>query len=238
VAAISTKRGKVDRGRLVAFAVLLLLVIVLWHTWFIYPLKVLVVFFHELSHGLAALLTGGSIVRIELVAQEGGICWTAGGSRFIVLSAGYLGSLLWGAGLLLAAARGRADRAICTGLGILMLLVALLWVRPVFSFGFAFTVLTGAALVAIGIKLHEDISDFVLKLIGLSSILYVPLDIISDTLARPGMPSDARMLGEMTWIPGVVWGVLWVLLSLIIGIGALVIAVRPLPPGAESRSQC
>jgi hypothetical protein len=237
VAATSTKRGKVDRGKAVAFAVLLILIIALWHTWFIYPLKVLVVFFHELSHGLAALLTGGKLDHIELVAQEGGVCWTAGGSPFIVLSAGYLGSLLWGAGLLLAATRSRRDRTICTGLGILMLLAALLWVRPILSFGFPFTVLTGAALVAIGIKLHEDTSDFALKLIGLSSILYVPLDIISDTLARPGMPSDARMLGELTWIPGVVWGVLWVLLSVIIGAGALAIAVRPQPPGAESQSQ-
>ena len=33
----------------------------LWNTSLVYPLKILVVFFHEISHGVAAVLTGGSI---------------------------------------------------------------------------------------------------------------------------------------------------------------------------------
>ena len=43
---------------------LVLAVVLLWGTWRIDPLKILVFFFHELSHGLAATLTGGSIVEI------------------------------------------------------------------------------------------------------------------------------------------------------------------------------
>ena len=48
-------------------------------------LKILVVFFHELSHGLAAIGSGGEIDHIEVVAREGGVCYTRGGSRFRAL---------------------------------------------------------------------------------------------------------------------------------------------------------
>ena len=64
----------------------------LWNTGVVDPLKIFVVFMHEVSHGLAALATGGSIKEIQIVAQEGGHAITAGGSRFWTLTAGYLGS--------------------------------------------------------------------------------------------------------------------------------------------------
>ena len=81
-----------------------------WDSVVVYPLKILVVFFHELSHGLVAMLTGGEIVRIEVVKEQGGLCVTRGGSRFLTLSAGYLGSLMWGGVIVMLAARTRHDR--------------------------------------------------------------------------------------------------------------------------------
>ena len=38
----------------------------LWDTRIIYPLKIFVVFLHEVSHGIAAVVGGGSIARIEI----------------------------------------------------------------------------------------------------------------------------------------------------------------------------
>ena len=76
------------------------IVFMLWGTPVVYPLKILVVFMHELSHGLAAVFTGGSIEAISVSAQEGGHAITRGRSRFIILSAGYVGSLILGVGLL------------------------------------------------------------------------------------------------------------------------------------------
>ena len=208
---------------------LLVAVGLFWHTIAVYPLRLLVVFFHELSHALASLLTGGQGVRIELVAQEGGLAVTRGGSAFAVLSAGYLGSLLWGIGLLLAAVRTRADSAITLAWASCCCWWRLLWVRPVISFGFGFSLLAGAALVLAGLKLPAAGCDFLLKLIGLASIMYVPLDIIDDTLRRAYLPSDAAMLGELTLIPGVVWGTLWMLLAVVAGGWALWQAVTHWP---------
>ena len=47
-------------------------VCLLWDSAVIFPLKILAIFFHELSHGLAAVATGGEIVSIELFLSEGG----------------------------------------------------------------------------------------------------------------------------------------------------------------------
>ena len=48
---------------------------IFWDTIFIYPIKLFVVALHEFSHGVAAILTGGSIVRIEIDYRIGGLCY-------------------------------------------------------------------------------------------------------------------------------------------------------------------
>lgn len=202
-----------------------------WSTWFVFPLKILVVFFHELSHALAALLTGGSVLSIELVAQQGGLAITAGGSRFLILSAGYLGSVVWGGLLLVLAARSRADRAAVAGLGALLLGTALLWVRPVLSFGFAFSVVVGGALLAVAAWLSAGVNDFLLRAVGLTSLLYAVFDIQSDILARPHLrESDAAQLAVLTGIPTLAWGLAWMLLALV----GLTISLRLAARGHDS----
>jgi hypothetical protein len=210
----------------VAIAVAVLL---LWRTPLVWPLKILVVFFHELSHGLAAIATGGTIERIEVAAAQGGLCLTRGGSAFVTLSAGYLGSLLWGAAALLAAARSRRDRGLTAALGGVVVLATALWVRPLLSFGFGFHLAAGLVLIAAGAWLPEAVCDAILKVFGVASCLYVVPDIWSDTIARSGMRSDARMLAELTGVPTVVWGAFWLVAALAIIAAAAAAAVRPRP---------
>jgi hypothetical protein len=50
---------------------LLLLIMLAWDTVFLYPLKLLVVFFHESSHALATLLTGGSVKELVINKDQG-----------------------------------------------------------------------------------------------------------------------------------------------------------------------
>lgn len=192
----------------------------LWDTPLVWPLKIFVVFLHELSHGLAAVATGGSIVRIELSVAEGGVCVTRGGSRFLTLSAGYLGSLLLGAGILLVGARGRRDRAVVAVLGLVTLLVTLAYVRSLF--GFVYGVAAGATLGAVAWKLPVAASDAVLALVGTVSCLYAVRDIASDVLLRDVPGSDANALAALTGVHGVVWGLLWTVLA----VGVTLLALR------------
>jgi len=188
------------------------LVAALWTTPVIVPLKILVVFLHEGSHALAALVTGGSVEAITLSPREGGTTLTLGGNAFVLMSAGYLGSLLIGVALFLAALRGRADRWVMAGMGALMLLTAALYMRE--SFALIFTLVTGTALLTAARFLPHQVADLTLRVIGLTSMIYVPLDIFSDTIARAHLPSDAHMLAQTFGGTTVMWGGLWLILSL------------------------
>ena len=138
---------------------------------------------------------------------------TMGGNRFLTLTAGYLGSLVWGGLILVLAAKTRHDREIAFALGVLMVLVSLIWVRPFASFGFGFGLGSGIALVASGFYLSERLNDFFLKVVGLTSCMYAVLDIKGDILDRPSVRSDAAMLAKHTGIPTMVWGVLWMVVA-------------------------
>jgi len=99
-------------------------VALLWGTVAVTPIKLLVVLLHEISHGLAAVLTGGSISTIEVNANQGGVCYTVGGSRWFMLSAGYLGSMLWGGAILIAASRTKVDRGLSVAMGLFLLTIS------------------------------------------------------------------------------------------------------------------
>ena len=189
----------------------------LWDTSVIYPLKIFVVFLHELSHGLAALVMGGSIQRIEISPNQGGVCYCGGGSRFLTLSAGYLGSLAWGVGLLLiAGTRKLWHFATMVVLGMIVVVVSVLYIRTMF--GLTFGLMFGLGLLAVARYLPIEVQTITLTVIGLTSCLYAILDIKSDILDRPGIRSDARMLADLTGVPTLVWGVLWIAIA--VGVSA------------------
>ncbi|EPX80740.1 M50 family metallopeptidase [Litoreibacter arenae] len=196
---------------------LVAVIFALWSTPVMVPLKIIVVLLHELSHGLAAVLTGGSIEQITISPQQGGQAMIRGGSRFLTLSAGYLGSLLFGMALLFAALRSTADRAVVAGLGVALLLVSALYLRDLFAL--VFCVGLAVVLLAMARWLDHRANDLVLRVIGLTSMIYVPFDIFSDTIARAHLQSDARMMAQEFGGATVLWGGLWLILS-VLAIGA------------------
>jgi hypothetical protein len=191
--------------------VMFLVALYFWDSMLVLPIKYLTVFFHELSHGLAAVLTGGSIVRIEVNANLGGVCWTAGGIRFIVISAGYLGSLVWGSLILLGAVKTRFDQQITAGLGILLLVVTAIWVRNLE--GIIICSLTGFGLLALAAYTNEKVCDQFLKFLGLTSCFYVLIDIKEDLIDRSVKGSDAYKIAEMLYLPDWLVGVVWLCIA-------------------------
>jgi hypothetical protein len=159
--------------------------------------------------------TGGSIEQIDLYANQGGAAYTVGGMPFVTLSAGYLGSLLWGVlFVMLGFSRWFKPRWIIGALGAFILLTTLFVVRN--PFGFFFGIAFGGALIAASKYLSQRTNRFLLLGLGLTSALYAILDIKSDILARPHLQSDAAMLAEMTGIPTIVWGFLWIAIALLV----------------------
>jgi hypothetical protein len=181
----------------------------LWETPVVYPLKIFVVLLHEWSHALALLATGGTLERIVLDPYQGGATFGRGGNAFLTLSAGYLGSLGWGA-LMVSGARARRIRPdlVVGGIGLAVAVLTLLYVRSPFGFGFG--LLFGAALALASRHVGALWNRRLLLTLGLTSCLYAILDIKSDVIDRPQLPSDAHMLSELTGVPTLAWGVLWI----------------------------
>ena len=199
---------------LVGLAAWLVALWVLWWSPVIYPVKLFVVLLHEVGHAAAAVATGGVVQRIVVTPDQGGVCYCPGGNAFLTLSAGYLGSMLFGALILmLARSRRPSPRDSTTLIGLAVLILTALYVRN--PFGILFGALFGAAMVALRAA-GRTVHVLVLTALGLTSCLYALLDIKSDVLDRPFLESDAHMLAQLTGVPTVVWGAVW------IGLGAAV----------------
>ena len=95
-----------------------------------------------------------------------------------------------------------------------MISLTIIYMREMFAV--AFCLLTGTVLLGIAKYLPRLVNDLLLRVIGLTSLLYVPYDIFSDTLKRSGQVSDARIIATTVGGPTVFWGALWLLASLVV----------------------
>ena len=202
-----------DQKTVITLLLMFLILLGFWNYRFIYPIKVFVVLLHELGHGLAAELTGGDMDRIELSSRLGGACWSAGGIRWIVLPAGYLGSMAFGGMILVGAARSRRDQDISTAIGIFVIALTIYAVRS--TFGIVFGILFGAAMILAGTVLLAKFNDLLLKFIGLASCCYAIIDIKEDLISRTVPGSDAYKMAEIFPLPPTVWGVIWILIAIV-----------------------
>lgn len=154
--------------------------------------------------------------EIQLHANQAGLTLTRGGSPVVILNAGYMGSLLTGVVLLLATRSGRAIRVLAWVLPTVLLATAIALVRPLFGFGFVFTVIAALGFALLARYGATDLVRWVLRGLGVFSVLYALFDIRDDVFLGNGQ-SDASMLAHATGIPAVAWGILWIGL----GIGVL-----------------
>lgn len=211
-------RPRFDWWGFLLLCAIYVVVALLWHTPWVLPLKCFVVLLHELSHGLAALATGGRILEIHVGEDEGGYSKTLGGSPFAIVFAGYLGSLVLGATLLLVGTRTTLSRYVAALCGTVVTLVALRYM-PEGSYGRGFAAASGVVLAAIAL-FPAFVAETALRVIGVTSCLYAIVDIKHDVLDRDHPASDAAQLEQLTRVPAFLWGLLWIGVSLVVTVVA------------------
>ena len=192
---------KIDWQTLGILAAMFAVALYFWDYTFIYPIKVFVVLLHEIGHGVVAVFTGGHIKEINLSSNLGGECWSAGGWRFLVLPAGYLGSLFFGGLIMVTAARTKWDKWISMMIGIIIFGFTVVYVRSWFGFGFG--IVFSVLLFLAGLKLPEKVNDILLKFLGLTSCMYAVLDIKSDLIDRTVPGSDAYAMSQEFFLPAI-----------------------------------
>lgn len=105
------------------------------------PLDLFTTWIHEVSHAVVGVLVGRSIDRVDLsIDGSGSTRLTSSGvpsdfGQVAVGSAGYVGTVLVGALLLVLGRWTRASRVALGALGASLVLSALLWMPSAFSFG-------------------------------------------------------------------------------------------------------
>lgn len=178
----------------------------------LWPLKMMVVFYHESAHAISTWLTGGSVIELMMSPMQGGHVVSQGGSRAITLTSGYLGSLIIGISIFIIANLTKLDKWIMGFLGIWAIGIATFIYADTYTLMFGLSL--GIIMLGIAYYLPQQINDAALKVFGLMSMIYVPQDIYSDTIERSHLKSDAHMFAQEIGGDTATWGTIWLVISL------------------------
>jgi hypothetical protein len=214
---------------------IMIVVVALWKTAIIKPLKLFAVFLHELGHTLMAFIFGNGIAGLRININEGGYALTIpknNFSAFMIANGGYLGSIFFS--LLILFLKRTAFKKYVLGM------VAIILLAISIKYGDLFTILFSAVFAGFVLLLYmlrnEKLNDLVIDIIGISGAAYAVYDTFVDTIllqlnlklnliqgwgAKLPM-TDAMQLQNMTRIPAIIWGVIWLAISLI-AINAVII---------------
>ena len=198
-----------------------------------YPFRLLLTLVHELGHGLAALITGGDFIRFQISPDGSGLAYTAGGWRFVVIPAGYLGVALFGALLIAIGHNHRLSRMAMGLIGGGMVLLTIRYAIPtiftgqilVGSLTTAAGIIFGAIFLGVALKATPRLIIFLIHVVAIQagltafSDLSTVIGLSTQFLNAPA--NDARSMAELTFIPAIVWALLWAVAALVLIGGAI-----------------
>jgi hypothetical protein len=225
--------------------------------WFIpyaefltYPFRIFVTFIHEGGHALAALLTGNSVASLSVATNASGETYTTQGGLFsqvFISSAGYLGSMAFGALLLILIRKAIAARIVLLGCAIFVFALTMIYglIKPIFWLtawsGIPFTLLAGT-IISVGLILiarfaSAKVATFFVSFLAVQSVLNALYDLktvffLSSPFA-PTVPTDAVNMAQATGIPAIFWTVVWIAFAL----GILWFAMRLYVAGRDKSYQ-
>lgn len=198
------------------------IVFVLWNIpqldFVLYPFRLFVTFIHEAGHSVAAVFSGGRVIGFEVFNNGTGLATTAGGARWLIIPAGYLGAAFFGAMMFYLANTLRYPRKISLALGTLIIIVALFLQAQ--NIALVIGVIFGLVLIYLGLKggiaLNVLVLDVLAILVGLNAVLDL-LWLVNNTQAALGdVPNDAAAFTReiIPLVPPAIWALVWALLAI------------------------
>ncbi|HTU10965.1 MAG TPA: M50 family metallopeptidase [Allosphingosinicella sp.] len=181
----------------------------------LYPFTILATWFHEMGHGLVAMLAGRGFERLEIFADGSGVATSlrpADGYGLVdalVAAGGPFGPALAGAALIVASRSPAATRYALWILGAALLLSTLIWVRS--PTGWLVLPALGLAIGALAWRGAPAWQGFVIQLLGVQACISVWRQF--DYLFSPGgsvggrlQRSDTGAIADVLLLPYWVWG--------------------------------
>jgi Peptidase M50B-like len=210
-----------ETRRLLLFAILLTFVLnfVPGSQYVLYPLRLFTTFVHESGHAFATLLVGGGVHSLSVAPDGSGLTESMGASfptAWLIDSAGYLGTILFGA-LLLQIGRvtqvQNAGRVMLSALAVAMLGI-MIWVRD------PFTLVAGLSIAGIFWFLSRKTSPRVAEFLAMFLAAYCSLNALFDiktllflSTQMPGTHTDALNMQHMYLLPAAFWAFLWAIIA-------------------------
>lgn len=216
------------------------LTVVLWFIpyadYLVYPIRLFVTFVHEGSHALAAVVTGGSVASLTVLSDGSGAVYSAPSGWFgtvLTSSAGYLGTTLFGVAMLWLIRRSVSPHKVLFGCGAFVGVMTIVFgiVSPVFNFlsvqvpfsSLAFTVAAGllltGALIGLSVYSGARVASFAVAFLAVQCLLNALSDLktvflLNAPLVGSDIQTDAANMAAATLIPGFIWVIVWIAISL------------------------
>ena len=207
------------RDRVALLAVMALASVVLWQTalgsLLLYPFTILATWFHEMGHGIAAMLAGRGFERLQIFADGSGVAESlrpGDGYRLtdaLVAASGPLGPAIAGALLIVASRSPAATRNALAVLGVALIVSTLIWVRSLT--GWLVLPALGIAIVGLALRGPLPWRSFVIQLLGVQACISVWRQF--DYLFSPGgnvggrlQRSDTGAIADVLLLPYWFWG--------------------------------
>jgi len=217
-----------QRTTLIVAGCYIVAIAILWHvpylTLILYPFKLLTVGFHEMSHAVVGVLTCATIHSIEIDPDEGGATHMSGGIQWLTLPAGYLGSSLIGAALIVCGFDTNASKVACLVLAAFFLFT-LWWARREILTWLLILGMSGLIVLFWFVGGGVALRYFILFM-GVMSCMYVLWDVIDDTISRKVNGSDASSFADICGCcPSQVWGVIWLIQAAAFFAAAIIVGI-------------
>ena len=226
----------VDRMGLTWLIVAAIATIVLWQVpagnYILYPFTILATWFHEMGHGLMALVLGGQFRKLEIFGNGSGVASYAMSLSLapigpaLVAFSGPMGPPIAGAALILASRSFKTATLSLKILGGFLLVSTIIWVRSLF--GIVAIPLLGLIILGIALKAPRWVQGFTVQFLGVQACVstYHQLDYLFSYSAGSMGLSDTAQIQQQLLLPYWFWGGLMAVASLVILVQSLRIAYR------------
>jgi len=189
----------------------------------LYPFTILATWFHEMAHGLTALLLGGSFLRLDIYPNGSGMAsytlssaWGHWGSA-LVAAGGPLGPPLAGAVFIFAGRYPRSAKICLLLLSATLGLSVVLWIRS----GFGVWAIAFIAVIVgiIAVNAPNWLRQVMIQFLGVQACIstYQQIDYLftaSATIDGQYMVSDTGQMAENLFFPHWFWAVVIIVLSI------------------------
>jgi hypothetical protein len=222
---------------LAATALSILLWFIPYAEYLVYPIRLFVTFIHEGSHALMAVITGGSVASLTIASDGSGAVYSAPSSwlgAVLTSSAGYLGTTIFGVMMLYLIRRSVSPHKVLFACGAFVGIMTIVFgiLSPVLNFmavqvpfsSLAFTVVAGllltAGLIVLSMYSNLRVASFAVAFLAVQCLLNALTDLkallwINAPLVGADIRTDAGNMAAATLVPGFVWVILWIVVSVI-----------------------